>query len=265
MFVLKSDGRKERFDKEKIVRTCLRAHASEKMAREIADYIEKNTKEGMTTHAVYRMVIDELDRRKSKSSIFLTLRDAVADIGPEQFELYAKKILESNGYKVRWNQIIQGKVIEHQVDLVAEIGGKKFLVECKRHFNPHRFCGLEVCLQVQARLEDIIDGFHAGRNSDNFSGAWIFTNSKFSEHAKKYAHGKNFRMTGWRYEGDIALDSLIEKNKMYPVTILKTDIVVKRKLLNANILTIQDALENEKRLLKKGMKDVVTQARSLVI
>ncbi len=264
MFVIKSDGSREPFSKEKVVTTCIRAHTGEKMAMEIASYIERNIRDGTSTHAVYKMILDELDKRKSKSSIFLRLRDAVADLPPEKFEFYAKKILEAYGYMVEWNVIIEGEVIEHQCDLIAEKGGKKFLVECKRHFNPHRFCGLDVGLQVQARLEDVIDGFHDGKNEHNLSGAWIFTNSKFSEHAKKYASGKSIRMTGWRYDNEIALDEMIEKKKLYPSTILKADMHVKRALLNENILTVGDVLNNEKKLSRNGFGSVVSQAKDLL-
>ncbi|MBI5061041.1 MAG: restriction endonuclease [Candidatus Aenigmarchaeota archaeon] len=264
MMVIKSDGRREPFSKEKVVATCIRAHTGEKMSKEIANYVEKNIKDGTSTQVIYRMVLDELDKRKSKSSIFLTLRDSVADLPPEAFEFYAKKILEAYGYRVEWNVIVEGEVIEHQCDLIAEKDGRKYLVECKRHFNPHRFCGLDVGLQVQARLEDVMDGFHDGKNEHDFTGAWIFTNSKFSEHAKKYALGKNIRMTGWRYDNKIALDNMIEDKKLYPVTMLKADISIKRTLVSENMLTLDDIIRNEKRLSKKGLADIISQARKLI-
>ena len=264
MLVIKSDGTKERFDKKKIIRTCIRARVDEKTAREIADYIEDHIKEGFSTGMIFRMIVKELEKRKHNSAFLIGLRDSVSEIDPESFELFIKKILEYLGYSVEWNKIIAGKCVEHQVDLIAEKDEKKTLVECKHHNNPHRFCGLEVCLQVQARLEDILDGFKEKRNRYNFSQAWIFTNSKFSQHAKRYAEGKSILLTGWRYRGSMSLESLVETNKLYPITVLQIDPRTRKQLFDRNIIIMQDVLKNESKLSKLGLKNIVEQTRKLL-
>jgi len=61
--VIKVDGREEDFDKEKIVRSCMNAGATEKDAHEIADEIEKKVTDGMRTTEIRRFVLKELRKR----------------------------------------------------------------------------------------------------------------------------------------------------------------------------------------------------------
>ncbi|HLD48811.1 MAG TPA: restriction endonuclease [archaeon] len=266
MFVTKADGSREEFSAEKIIRTCMRVGVSRQKAEEIEKKIEAIISEGISTHKIYAMINDELDRINTKSSLLFSLRDAIANLDSVSFEIYAGKILSAHGYSCRWNVLIKGEYVEHQVDIIAKKGSEMFLVECKKHFNPHRFCGLGVLLQVNSRLEDIQSGFKKNKNKINFTGCWIFNNTKFSEHAKQYANGKNIRLTGWHYRNEIALEKMIESKKIYPITALKCDISIHRKLMASRIVCVQDLLSaNQKTLNSIGVKKVVLkQAKDLL-
>jgi transcriptional regulator NrdR family protein len=244
MYVTKTDGRKEPFRRNKIIRTCLRAGVDAKTANDIADKIERSIADGFPTRKIYDMILTELDRRPGRPSFVYRLREAVAEIDLLGFELFVKKVLEAHGYQCEWEKIIHGKSVEHQVDIIAR-KNRLFLVECKRHDNPHRLCGLGIVLQVQARFEDIHDGFLSGLHDYDFNRAWLINNTKFSEHAKRYANAKNIRLSGWSYRGNDSLEKLIESKKMYPVTILKIKKSVKTMLLNNNVVTVYDVLEGK--------------------
>lgn len=259
MYVIKADGRKEEFNLEKIVNTCRRSGVSENDAVSIAKKIASSAQSGITTHKLYTMILDELDKFDA-SAIFM-LREAVANLDPVSFEIYIKKVLEEHGYKCTWNKLIKGMYVEHQVDLIA-VKEKTFLIECKRHFNPHRFTGLGICLQVQARLEDIVEGSKNKKNNYNFDAAWVVTNTKFSDHAKMYAKGIGLRLTGWRYEGQYALDALIQSKKVLPVTILKTDVSVHRQLLNKKIITLYDLIRQKPKI--PNIKNLISQSNKVL-
>jgi len=261
-FVTKSDGRKVAFDRSKIVETCVRAGLDTKKAKEIAVFVEHTLPDGATTHQVYDLVKDEIEKRNPRSAALFGLRDAIADLDSESFERFTKSVLEAYGWKCIWNQIIPGQSVEHQVDVVAQRGEETWLVECKRHFNPHRWCGLDVMLQVQARLEDLRDGSLGHKNKYKWAGAWIWTNTKFSEHAKTYATAKAERMTGWR-SGEFGLERLIEEKKVWPVTMLKLDLMTKAKLLSSYIITVQDVIA-AKRPVLPNWNDIVTQAKTVM-
>lgn len=255
MYVVKADGKKEEFSEAKIIKTCIRSGVSAATARNIAKRVASLIQPGATTHKIYTMVLDELD--KVNGATLFMLREAVANLDPVSFELYVKKVLESHGYKCTWDKLIKGLYVEHQVDVIA-VKEKTFLIECKRHFNPHRFTGLGICLQVQARLDDIMAGSEAGKNNYKFDAAWVVTNTKFSDHAKHYAKGIGIRLTGWRYENQFALDNLIQSSKALPVTILNADASVHRQLLNKKIITLQDLLAS------RVDKDLMAQANKIL-
>jgi len=261
-FVIKSNGTKVAFDRGKIVETCVRAGLDTRTAKEIAEFAERTLPDGATTHQIYDLVMEEIEKRNPKSAALFGLRDAIADLDSESFERYTRAVLEAHGWRCAWNQVIPGRSVEHQVDVVAQKGEETWLVECKRHFNPHRWCGLDVMLQVQARLEDLRDGSFDRKNKYTWTGAWIWTNTKFSEHAKTYANAKAVRMTGWR-SGEFGLERLVEAKKVWPVTMLKLDLMTKAKLLSAHIVTVQDILVSKKPALP-NWTDIVTQAKALI-
>jgi transcriptional regulator NrdR family protein len=71
IFVTKFDGRKQPFDKSKIIRTCLRMHASLEQAKEIADKIEKKIYDGIPTKKILRMIFTYLKKYALKLSMKL--------------------------------------------------------------------------------------------------------------------------------------------------------------------------------------------------
>jgi hypothetical protein len=207
------------------------------------------------------MLFEELESVSAKSAALFGLRESIADLDSRSFELYSIRVLEANGYICEWDRLVKGRSVEHQVDIIAKKDSEVWLVECKRHFNPHRFTGLDVPLQVQARLEDIQDGFVAGTNRFAFTGAWIFTNTKFSQHAIDYSSAKHIRMTGWR-SGEFGLEKLAEPKKVFPVTMLKADLVTKAKLLESQLVTLQDVI-GSKKALTPAWAQLVAQAKQV--
>jgi transcriptional regulator NrdR family protein len=59
--VVKKDGRKEPFIKEKIVATAVKSGASVKIARNIADNIEKHPEDNIKTIWIRKKVLSELE------------------------------------------------------------------------------------------------------------------------------------------------------------------------------------------------------------
>jgi len=262
-FVTKADGRKEPFEKRKILDTCQRAGLDKKTCEEIANRVEVALEDGSTTHSVYRFVMEEVEKSSTKSASLFGLREGISDLDSESFELFTFRVLKAHGYECEWNRVIEGASVEHQVDVIAKQNDKTFLVECKRHFNAHRFTGLDIALQNQARLEDLMDGYKQKKHKYNFCCAWIFTNTKLSEHAIRYAEAKNIRTTGWR-SGNFRLENLVESKRIFPITILKIDLMSKAKLLKERIITIQDVVEYKKKIDIAVWPSIVKQSKDLL-
>ena len=268
MLITKADGNKEGFDKKKIIRTCLRAGADRKTAEEIAGYVEKQINNGDTTRKIYKLILAELEKGEDKTAFAYRLREAVSELPPVTFEHFTKRILELHGYKCTWNRLIKGECITHQVDIVAKKEDKLFLVECKHHTNHHRLCGLGKALQLWARLDDIQNGFKNGKNKYNFTQAWLFNNTKFSNHVKQYANAKNIKLSGWRYKGNDSVECMVHEKKVYPITLLKIDSQLKEKLMANNMFTFLDIAHKKDELRKlvgaKLTNDILGQVKSCI-
>lgn len=254
MYVIKANGEKEQFDKEKIKATCTRIGLENKDCLNIADNVEKNIKNGISTHDVYKITLEEIKKIDDAHAAVFGLRDSIAEIDSVSFEIYVKKVLEANGYECKWNTLIKGKCVEHQIDIIAN-KEKLYMVECKWHFNPHRLCGLGIPLQINSRLEDVVDGFSSKINDYDFDFAWIITNTKFSEHSRMYSSCKKIRLTGWR-SGDLSLEKLAQSAKVYPVSMIYKDKKVLNEFLSKGIVTIQDLLATKvsDEIKKKSMQ-----------
>jgi len=253
VYVVKFDGSREKFKKSKIVRTCIRIGLSPSDAKAVADKIERSVYDGITTREIYRMILKEVKVYGPEKSSLYKLRESLSKIEPHIFETFVRRLLEQNGYKCLQNQIVEGLSIEHEIDVIAEKNGHTFLVECKHHVNFHRFAGLDVCLQVRSTLEDLKDGYKNGLNEYNFEKAWIFTNSKFSDHAKRYAASRGILLTGWKYPENSGIEKWIERSRMFPVTILTVQRSVVQRMMEHGLVTILDI--NEKNLRKLKIPD----------
>ncbi|OIO45778.1 MAG: hypothetical protein AUJ28_03700 [Parcubacteria group bacterium CG1_02_37_51] len=250
LFIIKADGSKTRFSYKKLLKSIQKSGASADAADRIARQVLRELPNEFTSNMLFDLIHRQLKQTNRQVAQIYSLRRALADIPPDIWEKYIAKLFEYYGYQTKWNVIIPGASVEHQVDVIVTKDKKTWLIECKHHYEYHRDTGLGEILQVQARLEDVRDGFKKNKNKYDFFGAWLVTNTRFSDHNKRYADAKKINLTGWQYPEQYSLERLIQDRAIYPVTILYTDKKTKNTLLYNNILTIQD-LEKMPPQLKK--------------
>ncbi len=220
--MIKADGRKQLFDKEKIVRTCLRMGASRETAEKIAYAVEARAYDGIETKKILKMIFRLLSRYNPAIKHMIDLRKALSLINPKpDFERFVQILLSEHGYEVTPNQIIRGKCVEHEVDAVAKKNGKTYIVEVKHHFNYHTPTGLDVSRIARAVLEDVTEGFELGLNNLKIDAAMIVCNTKLSNHALRYAKCRGIHHIGWGSPPNCDLQKMIEEKKLYPVTYIK--------------------------------------------
>jgi Holliday junction resolvase-like predicted endonuclease len=219
IYVTKANGNKQIFDKQKIINTCLRLQATLEQAQSIADKIEARAYDGIPTKKILQMVFQYMKKYRPAIGYQIDLKQAIAMLRSKpDFEVYVAKIFESLGYKVETNLIIQGKCIEHEIDVVARKHEEVILVEVKHHANHHTYSGLDVFLQLNSTLEDLKEGYESGNNKFKFTKAILVCNTKVSEHAKKYALCKKLEFIAWKFPLENGLERVIEENKLYPIT-----------------------------------------------
>lgn len=250
IFVTKADGTKQLFEREKIVKTCLRMRASREVAEKIAKEIEMGINEGIETKKILQMIFRQLSKYKPSVKHQICLRRGLSLMKPKQFERFIRILLSEHGYKVTPNQIIRGRCVEHEVDAVARKNGETYIIEVKHHFSYHTPTGLDESRIARAVFEDVIEGFNLGLNSLKIDKSMIVVNTKFSNHARRYAKCRQIHLVGWSSPLNQSLQNMIEEKKLYPIPCLRgLNTVAKEKLATAGIILInQLAGENPEKL-----------------
>lgn len=265
-YVIKASGERQEFSKEKIYQTCLHSGVSEKHAARIAAEVEKAVYDGITTKEILKLVLKKLDKVEKASALKYGAREAISKFAEgDEFEKYVQHLLDHHGYMTQWNIILKGELVEHQIDIIAEKEWKKYFVECKHHKNPHRFTGLQEALQVWAAFDDL------NRGGSKFDNAWLICNTKLSDHAIRYAKGKNILLTCWNYPEGKDLRSWITDEELYPLTVLNAPLEIRRQLMDAGIVLVKELLKSDIRELSikekiqlKDLNKLVAQAKLLL-
>ncbi|MFX1520704.1 MAG: restriction endonuclease [Promethearchaeota archaeon] len=250
-FVIKADGSEQAFQKEKVIKTCLRVGVTAAEANQIANKVEERCYDGIPTKEILEMLFDEyLKPYKPIIAFRNNLRKSISLLRSKpDFEFFIQKLLEEIGYTVTPNCICQGKCVEHEIDAVAKNNEDTILVEIKHHKNEHTMTDLEVCRGMWAKFEDLQEGFQEGVHPFPFSKAMIITNTKFSKHALKYSRCRNIDHINW-YE----LEKLIEERKFYPITLLKGPNKKERdKLIDEKIITLRQLIESDAEQVAKKL------------
>jgi len=194
----------------------MRAGASRDTAKRIIKKIRGQIYHGIDTRNIYKIVLDALG--EEKEGIVLKqkyqLKDAIMRLGPTgfMFENYVGDILKHSGFKIKKIRgKVRGKCTVHEIDLIALTENKKILVECKHHSKHGVYTGLKESLYTHARFID---------TSPYFDTECVVCNTKVSNHAKKYAKCIGQQILSWKYPPNNSLENIIEKNHLYPITIL---------------------------------------------
>ncbi len=252
--VIKANGKKEKFSRNKAIHSCLHAGASRDEARRIVNRVEPKLYEGISTTKMKDLIYDELHKFHEPMAQRYNLRKAIADLDPQshEFERFITRLMSYHGYKTKWSPRPkpEGFCTDHEIDVMIEKNGKLEFIECKHHYKYHVYTGLDVPMRVWARLKDLQDGFAAGKKGTfDFKQAWVVINTKFSEHAIQYAKCKKMPMLGWKYPAGKGLEYYIENTKAYPLTMLDVPKFTRVKLLEKDIATVIDLLHAEDHLL----------------
>jgi len=229
--VTKASGEKQPFNSRKLFATIKEAGASNKLTRETIELVKPKIYEGISTKEILQIILKNLKKEKGVSQRY-RLKQAIMELGPTgfPFEQYFAKILEEYGYTTKTDQKIKGKIITHEIDVIATKENKTYMIECKYHNDSGKFTSLHPAMYTYARFLDV----------KKFDFPWLSTNTKCSDDAVNYAKGVNMKVTSWNYPKNESLKKLIEQKNIFPITILNSlTKETKEKLHERKISTIK--------------------------
>jgi hypothetical protein len=246
---------------------------SRKTAEAIVGRVEKRLYDGIPTSKILQMTFRLLRSYKPSVRHFLDLRRGLSlmDSKPE-FEVFVQMLLANNGFDVLPNRIVPGKCVGHEVDAIAKKDGVTYFVEAKHHVNYHTPTGLDESRIARAILEDVAEGFQCGSCDLKIDRAMIVTNTRYSEHARRYGKCRNILQIGWSSPPNLSLQSMIGEKNLYPLSCLRgLKRVTKTKLVNSGIVLMNQLVEENPSTLarktgiqKETLKQIIEKAETSI-
>lgn len=248
ILIQKASGETEFFDASKLRRSLENTGAREEFVDEIVSNIEQWIVPGIGTREIYSRAFKMLHSRDISNALRYRLKQALLDFGNTgfPFEHFVGEIYKKKGYHTLVGQVVQGRCITHEMDVVATKEKEQYLVECKYSKDQGKYVSIQVPLYVRSRVDDIILKRRELPEFEDFSfSASVVTNTRFSSDSIEYSKCSNLHLLGWDYPNGNGLKEIIERMKIFPVTVLNTlSKQEKERLLNMGLVSCHQLGEN---------------------
>ena len=155
------------------------------------------------------------------------------------------------------SEILQGKCVTHEIDVVAHKNGDTTIVECKFHSEEGRNCNVKIPLYIAARFMDVKAYWDTNPHNTNLNEGWLVTNTRFTKDALEYGKCIGLKLLSWDYPENDSLKARIDRLGLYPITV--STLLTKREkqfLLNRNIVLCRDLLHDKFYLDHLGISEV---------
>lgn len=244
--VIKHSGERAGFSIDKLKTSLKKSGADESLVEEIASHVRDELYQGISTKEIYNRAFALLKKKKSGFASKYKLKKAIYELGPTgfPFEKFIGSLLFYSGYKVQTGQILLGKCVTHEVDVVANKDANKIVAECKFHSQEGRNCDVKVPLYIHSRYRDILNFYGDNDHNEKPNEGWVVTNTRFTEDALTYGECVGLYLLSWDFPKDNGLKDRIDRLGLYPVTVstllsqrekqflLSRDVVLCKQLIN---------------------------------
>ncbi len=249
--VVKADGTSENFDQSKLQESLKNSGADDSTSFEIAEHVSHELVSGMTTADIYRHAFSVLRSKQRNAAARYSLRRSLSALGPTgfPFEKFVGELLKRKGYTVLLDQIVQGKCIDHEMDVVAWDMNRLIMVEAKYHHELAYKSDIKVALYVKARFDDLFQTEFSFGHTRKLNEAWLITNTKFTDKALRYAECAGVKLLGWNYPATGNLHDLIEETGVHPITCLTTISDGQKRMLMEHGIVLCESIRTEKQKL----------------
>ncbi len=246
MEIVKKSGERAVFSIKKLEHSLRKSGAGEDLVHEIAKNVHKELYPGISTKEIYNRAFSLLKNQQSVFASRYKLKKAIYELGPTgfPFEKFIAALLFYSGYKVETGQVLQGKCVTHEVDVIGHKNDQYIVVECKFHGEEGRKCDVKIPLYIHSRYQDIFNFYIGNSKEMTPNKGWVVTNTQFSGDAIDYGKCVGLYLLSWDYPENDGLKDRIDRLGLYPVTVstllserekqflLSRDVVLCRQLVN---------------------------------
>jgi Holliday junction resolvase-like predicted endonuclease len=271
--VRKQSGEQEPFSEKKLRQSMERSGAPEETIEHVIEEVSKLLFDGITTREIYQKAFSLLRKKKRAAAGRFSLKKAIMELGPTgyPFEQFVGEILKRQGYEVQTGQVIQGRCITHEVDVVASKDHHQYMIECKFYNHQGKVCNVRVPLYIDSRFRDIeaVWEKQESNNGRRFQG-WVVTNTRFTTDAIDYGQCAGLHLVSWDYPRQRSLKEMIEQSGLFPITAI-TNLTKKQKeqLLEQNIVLCRQLIDNPQALEEMGIsrrktENIIKEAKGII-
>ncbi len=242
--IVKSSGDKVDFSISKLRNSLFKTGADELTVDNIINVVRDELYQGISTKEIYNRAFGILKKNKSIYASKYKLKKAIYELGPTgfPFENFIGTLMEYSGYEVEVGKIMQGKCVQHEVDVVALKNGQHIVAECKFHNEKSTTCNVKIPLYIHSRYQDIVAQYKNTPKCPN--EGWVVTNTRFTTDALTYGKCAGLYLLSWDHPKDNGLKDRIDRLGLYPITVstlltnrekqflLSRQVVLCRQLLN---------------------------------
>jgi hypothetical protein len=223
--VVKHSGERTRFSEEKLRTSLKNSGAPQKVIDRVTEIIIENLVDGISTRNIYQHAHKLLKKEAAEHASRYKLKQAILELGPSgyPFEHFTGELFRVQGYEVETGVIVEGQCVHHEVDVIADNGSERLMIECKFH-NRHGYkSDVKIPLYIQSRFLDVSSKWRSQPEHINkrMTG-WVVTNSRFTTDAIDYGKCIGLKLLGWDYPQHMSLKRLVEIHQIQPITTLSS-------------------------------------------
>lgn len=257
MKVVKHSGDIVEFNADKLKTSLLKSGANPFVVENILKEIYKEIYEGITTKQIYKLAYSLLKNEGNAHAARYNLRESIRLLGPAGFffEKYVARLFTSEHYETKTNNILQGKCVSHEIDILIKKKEEIAMVECKFHTGREATTDVKVPMYILSRFNDLKNKqFSIFSKKDTITSCWIITNNRFTLDAITFGNCSGLNLLSWDYPKNNNLKTKNDKNQLYPITCLTTlSIAEKDRLLILDIILVKELINNSACLEKIGL------------
>lgn len=269
--ITKKSGDLVEFDESKLRNSLSRAGANKQCIDRVLLELRNELQNGMSTHKVYKKAYSILSKLSHRSAGRYKLKKAIMELGPTgyPFEHFVGSIIEHQGFSVNIGEIVDGRCVKHEVDVVAQNSEKVIVVECKFHQDGKRKSDVKVPLYIKSRFEDIRERWQKdGLIGDRIFEGWVVTNTRFTEDAQQYGNCSGLKLISWDHPNHNSLRNLIDQSGLHPITSLKSlNRKEKQSIIEQDVVLCREITEEvliKSNIPQNKIKKILTEAQNLV-
>ncbi|PQV50444.1 ATP cone domain-containing protein [Jejuia pallidilutea] len=261
--IIKSSGETVKFSLEKLQNSLKRTGAEKAIVDTIITTVVEELYPGITTKEIYNRAFALLKKKERYLASKYKLKKAIYELGPTgfPFERFVGAILKYSGYNIQVNQIVLGKCVKHEIDVIATKNSDTTIVECKFHGEQGLNCNVKVPLYINSRYLDVKEKWNGNsKNSNKLTQGWVVTNTRFTEDALIYGNCVGLYLLSWDYPKNNGLKDRIDRLGLYPITVSTLlNNREKQFLLSRDIVLCRELIGDDFYLDHLGVSDVRKQ------